>query len=94
MTPEQRKIELTKKKLGIGELWSKGGTSLTHKYDPDEWNNLAEAAKSRGTYSDAVNGDIDGALSQMTQEELEARLANDGSNLVVVDEDGDHDGYE
>lgn len=80
MSPEQRKIELTKKKLGIGELWSKGGTSLTYKYDSEEWTNLYEVAIQRGTYDDT--------------QDTENQDAENGSNLVFVDEDGDHDGYE
>lgn len=89
MTPEMRKVELTKKKLGIGELWSKGGTSLTHKYNPEEWNNLAEAAKQRGTYEDAVNGDLDGALGEMSAEAREAADLANGYSLGFEQAEGE-----
>ena len=36
MTDEERAIELTKKKLGIGR-WAVGGTKLIYAYDPDQY---------------------------------------------------------
>jgi hypothetical protein len=93
LDPELRKIELAKKKAGIG-MWAKGGTSLTYKYNPEEWSNLAEAAKERGTYDDAVNDDIDKALDELTEEQREAAEIDGGYGLGFGREEGNEDEFD
>lgn len=39
MSPERRKLELEKKKLGIGR-WSVGGSKLIYSYDPEYWEKM------------------------------------------------------
>ena len=45
LTPAEKKIEMTKKKLGIG-MWAIGGTKATFQYDPDHWERNREAVAS------------------------------------------------
>jgi hypothetical protein len=45
LTPAEKKIEMTKKKLGLG-MWAIGGTKATFQYDPDHWERNREAVAS------------------------------------------------
>jgi hypothetical protein len=44
MSPEERQVELTKKKYGYGD-WAIGGTKLVYSYDADQWLKNTEAAQ-------------------------------------------------
>jgi hypothetical protein len=44
LTPEERQIELQKKKYGYGD-WAIGGTKLVYSYDADQWVKNTEAAQ-------------------------------------------------
>jgi hypothetical protein len=36
MTPEEKKVELMKKRLGLGD-WAIGGTKAIYQYDPEQY---------------------------------------------------------
>jgi hypothetical protein len=61
MSEEERKLEIMKKNLGIGEKWSIGGTKITYAYDKDNFEKQRElfapnyaALRSGGDLSDAA----------------------------------------
>jgi hypothetical protein len=66
LTPEQRKLEMTKKRLGIG-MWAIGGTKAVYQYDPDRWEENRNAVAS--SYAKAAvydpNAELPSAMQMM-----------------------------
>lgn len=85
-----RKLEMTKKRLGIG-MWAIGGTKATYQYDPDHWEANREAVAS--SYAQAVAYDPNAQLPAAMQLHDPTGYA-DPDGMGPIDEGYDYQFYE
>ena len=85
LTPEQRKLEMTKKRLGIGK-WAIGGTKAVYQYDPDQWEENRNAVAS--SYAKAAAYDPNAELPAAMQ------MRNTTGYDMQAGYDAQDDGYE